>query len=155
MPKIVALDTNVLIWGIKKDGEPDNIRNTEGLLQQFHVEKCDVIVPALVIAELLMRIPSANHATITDYLQKSFIVAALDISASIVFSHIWQTNKNDGLPHREGATREKMKIDFLVVAIAVSRKAEVIYSDDPHVHAFGKTYIDVQYVPPLAQPPLI
>ena len=62
----------------------------------------------------------------------------------------WQSGQQKGIIEKiaeYGKTRTEMRIDNLIVAIAVAQKAECIYSEDPHIKAFAQNYINVFPLP--------
>ena len=66
------------------------------------------------------------------------------------FSRIWQAKKASNTIQEllsAGKTKQELKADSMLVAIAVSRGAECIYSHDEGVRKFGEDYILVQEIP--------
>jgi hypothetical protein len=96
--------------------------------------------------QLPCRIPQEEHSKITRKIQSSFIIPPYDDAAAAIFAQIWQTNKNNGLP-AEATTREKMKTDSMIVAIAVANKAKIMYSEDPGLCKFAKGFIETRDIP--------
>ena len=79
--------------------------------------------------------------------KKQFIIAPFDALAASKFSLIWQANKpaDDAKQIiREHITRAELRADSMIVATAVARKAECIYSHDKWIKTFAKGFIDVK-----------
>jgi predicted nucleic acid-binding protein len=149
MGMLVCIDTHVLIWGIKKEAASSQrvmIERTTNFLQWLQNEHQTIIVPSPVLAEFLMRIPQNEHVKITRELQSRFIVPSYDAVAASMHAHIWQTNKNNGMPS-VNTGRERMKTDSMIVAIAVANKAKIMYSEDLGLQKFAKGFIDVREIP--------
>tara|TARA_Y100000310_G_C20069107_1_gene528503 strand:+ start:51 stop:551 length:501 start_codon:yes stop_codon:yes gene_type:complete len=152
--KLVCFDNHVLIWGIKEEASPgqeDMIPRAKSFIKELDESNTKVLIPSVVIAEFLMRIPPEAHTTITNLFSKSFLVASFDTAAASHFATIWQAKKNQGgiakIQEEMGTTREELKVDALIVATAVSHQVERIYSHDRGVKAFGEGFVDVQEVP--------
>ena len=149
MGMIVCIDTHVLIWGIKKDSVPSQrmmIDRTKNFLEWLQNEQQRIIVPAPVLGEFLMRIPFDEHSKITQEIQSRFMVLPYDAASASLYAHIWQKNKNNGLPS-VNTGREKMKTDSMIVAIAVANKARILYSEDPDIQKFAKGFIETRNIP--------
>lgn len=148
MGQIVCVDTHILIWGIQKNAKSSQepmIERTSRFLRWLDDQKTIILLPSLVLAEFLMRIPTEQHAEIIGFLDNSFKVVPADALVASEYARIWQVNYNNGLP--TNVPREKMKIDHLIVATAVARKAEIIYSEDGNLHKFAQGFIEVKGVP--------
>ena len=109
-----------------------------------------VIVPSIVVGEFLMRIPKELHAMVINLFNKNFIIAPYDVLCASKYAMIWKTNK----PPEEaeqlialGVTRTELKADSMIVATAVARKADCIYSNDKGINTFAKGFITVKDIP--------
>ena len=152
--KTICLDTHILIWGIKEQsslGQEEMIPRAKRFLRHLESEHNIVLVPSVVVAELLMSIPPNLHATVTNLLDKGFVIPPFDLQASTHFARIWQDKQNQGvieqLKHNYQAKREEIKADCLIVATALSRGAECIYSYDSKLKIFASGHINVEDIP--------
>lgn len=148
--KIICLDTHALIWGIKEEctkGQEDMIPVTKRFIESIDNDT-SVLIPAIVVAEFLMRIPPDLHAMVINLFNKNYIIAPFDALCASKFSLVWNKNKDQAEELlKAGATRAELKADSLIVATAVARKAECIYSYDKWTKTFAKNFIDVKEVP--------
>jgi len=153
---IICLDTNVLIWGVKEQetkGQEKMVKKAKVFLE--HIEKDSqtrILVPAIVLAELLLKVPPEIHNMVCNLFQKSYQVIPFDVKAAAVFAKIWQVKKNDNiiktLTAEGNTTKNELKTDCLIVATAVSRKAARIYSHDSRIlKKFAEDYIEVCEIP--------
>ncbi len=120
-----------------------------------------VFVPAPVVGESLLRVPPDEHEQAIATFARYFRVLPFDLAAAREFARIW----NQREPHiraedlREGIEPKKRiyRFDCQIVAIAVSRKMECIYSHDADVRRFAGGEIDVRTIPrpPDEQVPLL
>lgn len=151
---LVCLDTHILIWGIKEEateGQEEMIARAKAFLE--HLEKTDrrVLIPAVVVAEFLLRLPVEVHHTIVNLFQRAFFTAPFDLQAAERFARIWQAQRDTGriqeLSQSHGATKSELKADCMIVATAVARGTSCIYSNDDTLQKFAEGYIDVHEMP--------
>lgn len=149
---LICFDNHVLIWGIKeqaKEGQEDKIFLAKRFIDSLN-DDVFVLIPSIVMAEYLIPIPPELHAMVINLFRKQFIIAPFDALAASKFSLIWQKNKpTDEAKQliKDYATRAELRADSMIVATAVARKAECIYSHDKWVKAFAKGFIDVRDIP--------
>jgi predicted nucleic acid-binding protein len=158
MGDLVCFDSHVLIWGISEyatDGQEDMIDRTKRFLKWLDNRKTQILIPSVIIAEFLMSVPPEHHTSITNLLERSFVVAPFDTQAASMYSRIWQEKKGQGIVkqlQKGGKTREAIKVDCMLVAIAVVRKASIIYSHDRiGVAKIAEGYIDVEEIPDIPE----
>jgi predicted nucleic acid-binding protein len=158
MGDLICLDSHILIWGISEyatSGQELMIDKTKRFLKWLDNRKATILVPTVVVAEFLMNVPPEHHATITNLLDRSFVIAPFDTVAAAYFSKIWQTKKDQGIideARRDGKTRELIKVDGMLVATAVARKAKIIYSyDNKGVCKFAEGFIEVAEIPDIPE----
>lgn len=158
--KTVCLDTHILIWSIKEQSSPGQeymIPRAKKFLEYLESEKYIVLIPAIVVAELLMRVPPELHATVTNLLDRSFVIPPFDLQSSTYFARIWQDKQKQGiikeLQQNYQAQRDEIKADCMIVAIALSRGAECIYSYDKKLRIFANGHIEVEEIPIIPNQP--
>jgi len=151
---LVCLDTQVIIWGIKEQatsGQEDMVAKAKAFIESLDGDEVQALIPAMVVAELLMKIPYSLHPMVNNLFQQSFIVAPFDLQASSIFGKIWQENKEDGLTEKlmesESASRSELKTDCFIVATAVAQGAECIYSHDVKLAKYAAGHIQVREIP--------
>lgn len=150
---LVCFDNNVLVWGVKEQATPGQegmIPRTKVFIHKLQEDRIHVLIPSVVIAEFLMPIPPDMHATVINLFDRGFVVVPFDTAAASQFAKIWLSNKGQELVDsliRNGSTRAELKVDSLIVATAVSQRAECIYSHDGGVKAFAQGFIEVKEIP--------
>jgi predicted nucleic acid-binding protein len=162
MMKQVCVDNHVLLWGLREvatPGQEDMIPRTKRFLAECQEQKVRVLVPSVVLAELLTAIEPRHHALTTNLLEKSFPVLPFDAAASQVFARLWQQRKESGLLERlkneDGAVRQELKADCMIVATALAQRAEAIYSHDDKLRKFADGVIPVLEVPRMPSQPAL
>jgi predicted nucleic acid-binding protein len=152
MPRLVCLDTQMLIWGIQEhatSGQEDLIDRAKALLKQLVQEKNQFIIPSIVLSEFLIRMPGDVQQTLNDLAHHQFQIVPFDVSAAMHFSRIWQANVDPvvktGVYDGTKTSRHELKADILIIATAVARKATCIYScDRNHMKRFAQGVIEIQ-----------
>ena len=148
---LVCLDTHILVWGILGKANPaqrEMVDRAGRFLRSLDKSDSRIIVPALVVAELLVKVPVEKHADVLRVLRRRFVLAPFDAAAASLAAMM--ANANGGLVKKEGV-RETIKTDCQIAAVAVAQHASVIYSEDSHLETLGKGFIEVQKLPSIAE----
>ncbi len=152
--KSILIDSMIVSWGIRGEANPEQkhlIEWTERFLQQCETDRVRIFVPAPVVAESLLRVPLAEHEHVTATFARHFRILPFDLAAAREFARIWMEREpliraedlRGGIEPKKGIYR----FDCQIVAIAVSRKVDCIYSHDSDVRRFAGGEIDVREVP--------
>ncbi|MBF0241005.1 MAG: PIN domain-containing protein [Desulfamplus sp.] len=156
MADIICFDTQIVIWAVKKEataGQEEMIKKASYLLEKCQESKTEIIIPSIVVGELLSALPSDKHGAFINAL-KYFKIPPFDIQAAVIYAKMWQSNKALRKDEKnQGAKREEMKADCMIVATAKARGSSCIYSEDVRLRKFAEGHIkaaalsDVQIVP--------
>ncbi|MBL0129276.1 MAG: PIN domain-containing protein [Flavobacteriales bacterium] len=135
MGKVICLDSQVVVWGIKGEAEPGQeakIGRAKALLALLAEEKAIIIIPAPVLSEILMRVPAAEHGKIVNFITARFRVPPFDAAAAAIAAQIRQKLMSEGefKKIQKSSTREVVKFDIQIIAIAKLHGAKTIYSED-------------------------
>ncbi len=144
---LVCLDTHILIWGIlgqAKATQQEMIDRAQRFLRFLDKEKARVLIPSTVVAELVWKVPEDRHPDVLRLLQQRFVLGAFDAAGACLSATIAQKNGGDV---RGAATRETIRSDCQLVAVAVAYKAEKIYSNDPDIRRLAEGFIKVEEMP--------
>jgi predicted nucleic acid-binding protein len=140
--RIVGLDSHILVWGIKGEAAPGQERmvsRAQAFLRSLDDEKdTKVYVPAIVLGEILVRVPEADHQRVMAVVSKSLMIAPYDAAAASEFARLLAkalaASKNAGnLQQGAPGVRTKMKADLMILATALSRNVSCLYSHDPEM----------------------
>jgi hypothetical protein len=156
--EIICLDTHILVWGIKQDasdGQEHMVPIARSFIKSLGDDKnIKVMVPSVVVGELLMRVPPEKHEEVNRLFYSRFMVPSYDIAAASCFARIWQEKKNIFPQFKEefpDSTREELKADCQIVAIAVTHGARCIYSYDDNLTKFANGHIEVRKMPEVVE----
>ena len=81
---MVCLDTHVIIWGIKEEASPGQenmVQRAKSYIKHQVSQGVDLMIPAPVVAEALIRGEVDHLRTIRTIIEKSFFIAAFDSPA--------------------------------------------------------------------------
>jgi len=151
---LVCLDTHILIWGIKGESTPGQepmIDKAKNFLHWLDETKTKVMIPTIVISELLLPVPLAEHSAFLQVMQGKFIVAPFDILGAQALARVWQDKKGDGtieqLKLDPRLTRAQMRADCQIVATALVNRADCIYTYDVNIDKFACGLIRTEKMP--------
>lgn len=153
-----CLDNNILIWGIRDvatEGQEEMIGRAKALLLDLVEERADIIVPSVVVSEFLTGIPNEQHAGTLKVLNKRFQLPPFDVRCAAVAASLWRSfaERNPSLrsllnEQFPGTQRAKIKADIQIIATAIARNADVIYTHDGALAMVAEGLIDVRELPP-------
>jgi predicted nucleic acid-binding protein len=147
--RVVCLDTHILIWAIKGEaeaGQEPMILRAQAFLRSLEEEGAQVLVPAIVLAELLVRVPEEKHAAILQEVSQRFMVVPFDIPAASEFAKLfakWNAKDAEARSDQLGKTapkdehkdmpnpgRSALKADLMILATAIVRGVSCLYTND-------------------------
>lgn len=150
----ILIDNMIVSWGVRGEANPEQ-QHLVGWTKRF-LEQCDadgtrIFLPAPVVGESLLRVPVAEHDEVVATFARNFRILPFDLAAAREFARIWtQREPNIRAEDLRGGAEPKKGIyrfDCQIVAIAVSRKIECIYSHDADVKRFAGGEIEVREIP--------
>lgn len=129
---MIVVDANVLIvWSAKKTSDIVRARLTH-LLETATKDKQRILIPTPALAEFLVRTDAATAEWLSDLEKKSAVdVCAFDRRAAFECAFIERGAHQKGdKKHGSESAYQKVKFDRQIVAIAKSRNARLVISDD-------------------------
>lgn len=76
-------------------------------------------------------------------MMKEYLITPFDAQCAMEFSKLWK-KKSDS--QKEEVSR-KMKPDYMILATAIARKAEVLYTEDRKLQRLAGDYIRTEGLP--------
>jgi predicted nucleic acid-binding protein len=156
MSNLVCIDSHIFIWGVKSQSHPSQINKiplAQNLIKFLTENNYKILLPVPIIAEILSPVPPNEHPNILRLIDKNYQVAPFDILAAykcaelINISLTAQELKDYKEAH--SVPRSKIKFDCMIAAIAITRKAHCIYSEDNGLKNFASGQISVVPLPNL------
>lgn len=155
---VVCLDTNVLIWGIKKEASPGRehmIPRAEAFIQHLTNKKTTMVVPSVVLAELLIKVPPEDHTDFIRLITDGFEVPTFDARVAARFAKIWTEKKDhpDLIAAKQAGetTKNIVRADCMVVATALVAGASYVVTNNLRdLRWFADRHIEVLDIPETA-----
>ena len=126
---LVAIDTMILVWGLRRAGQEEQIKRADWLIDSFDENNVQVIVPSVCLAEYLIPCDPATHNDTIAELAKRFILAPFDARGAALAARLFVEGKKDRKMATKNA-RNLLKSDSLIIATAAVHGARTFYSDD-------------------------
>ncbi|MBF0408885.1 MAG: PIN domain-containing protein [Candidatus Riflebacteria bacterium] len=145
--KLACLDTQILIWGIRKEATGNQtkmIEKAEVFLQQLSTNYSAVLLPSIVIAEFLVKIPYSNHPQTISAFSKKFRIAHFDLKVASQYAKIWRERPQIETTKDPFISKRDIKADCMIIATALAHEAEVIYSHDDGLKKMAAGKIEVR-----------
>jgi len=142
--KIVCLDTQILIWGIKGEAKPNQLNlvaKAKNFIDWLAGQKLTVIIPSVVLSEVLVKVPKKDHNKIISKITKRFKIIPFETIAAQKHAYYW-LDKKGVIPNRT-----ELKFDYMIIATALAQKAACIYSHDKGLKDCAEGMIQVKEMP--------
>ncbi len=150
-PLVVCLDTNIIIWGVKGEsssGQGPMVGRAKAFIAELEASKARIVVPAVVVAEALIKVPKMHHQRVLEVFERRFMVAPFDARAGSCYASLFQTWLEKNKKHTKLKTPKRdIKPDFMIVATAIAAGATKLYSSDAGMRAFALGHIDAEDLP--------
>jgi predicted nucleic acid-binding protein len=154
MNNLVCIDSQIFIWGIKKQSNPtqvDKIGYASRFIDKLSEANAKLLLPVPMLTELLAPVPVSEHADIIRLMDKRFITAPFDNLAATKCAELLHTvsSSEELRQYKEEhkIPKAKIKYDCMIAAIAITRRAAVIYSNDSDLKKFACGQIRVINMP--------
>jgi len=157
---MICFDTCVLIWGIQDSGNPStedpDVLRTREYIKQLAEKRETILIPTPAIAEYLVRIPATDHHIEIEKFRRFFQIQTLNDQAVSIAADLQSRRgfktitekyaKDTGVPNN--IARPLVKIDALILGIAIANKAtHIVTNDTKHMEALAHGRIKVIEVP--------
>lgn len=156
--KRVCLDNNILIWGVRgvaTSGQEEMIQRAQAFFEDLDASDADILIPTVVVAEFLAGVPKQQHLGLLDVLHRRFQVVPFDVRTAAIAAELWR-DAAERNPHLKdqirdafpGIERAKIKADLMILATALARGADVLYTHDGPLKMAAGGRIEVRELPP-------
>ena len=153
---MVVFDTNVLIWGVKRQstsGQENMIELAVRLIEDLDDKETEIALPSLVISEYLSNFPDESREEQYSELIRSYYIVPFDAKAASIAAKIRNDrDKISGIVDEYSASRNVIKADIYILASALSCGATEIFTHDKHIKKLAKGFdilvSDIPMLPP-------
>lgn len=126
------IDSNIFIWGVKRQAEPgftSNIKKAVALIEELRAKKFQLFISDITIGEIGFKIK--EDQVMIDFIEetsKEFALLPFDSNAAFFYSRLLKLN----LPFKQNQTIDKLKTknDLLIISSACSHKIDEIWTGD-------------------------
>ncbi len=146
MPIIASFDSNIVGWAIRGDatsGQEDNILKAKALFKTCQEKKIKILIPAIAFGEVLCPISLEQQKNFGSVMMKEYLITPFDAQCAMEFAKLWR-EKSDS---QNQEVSRKMRPDYLILATAIAKKAEVLYTEDRKLQKFAGNYIRTEGLP--------
>lgn len=154
MSKLVMIDSQIFIWGIKgqsTQGQEAQISKARAFIHWLSENDYKILLPVPQMVELLSCVPVLEQDTIRQYFDRRFRIVPFDEIAGTKCAELIHLSLTTAeiVTYREEqkVTKNKLKFDCMLVAIAITRGVSKIYSNDGDLKRFANGQIDVIPMP--------
>lgn len=128
---LVAIDTNVLIWGIRQQGSEEKIKRAGWLIRELEEDDdVQIIVPTIALAEYLRPYPMYEQRTeIIAEFEKRFLLVPFDVRCAS-FAATFFKKGLEQRPKGNDGSRNQLNADSMIIATAAAAGTEKIFSGD-------------------------
>lgn len=139
---MIAIDAQVLLWGIKKDATPNRahmIGRAEHFLKELHKKSDRIMVPSQALQEFLVRYNDGDRASVLAIFERRFFVAPYDGRAAVIAAKMkadkeaWHASRSE-----TGADKKCISADMIILATAIAHGAKKIVAEDDDLHNLAK-----------------
>lgn len=145
---MICFDTQVLIWGVQgyaTPGQEQMIERIKRYIEHLERQHEAVAIPAPALFEYLLGFEPKDLPTQSQVVERGFMVLPLDIpSVHVAAELLGNTAAMQQLKVDYQGRRQKLRVDAMIVAIAIAHKADKIVSgDQTHFQRFAQGRIEV------------
>ncbi len=159
MPGLVCLDTNISGWVFRDDAPPEdpimrqNYEQSHRLVKVLQRSGYQIMLPSVVFAELLCVFPpDVQNAKYAELMSLNIHVTNFDVATAMQLSRIlYRRYYDQGRSYRDFTTKQHMKYDSMILAMAIEHGAECFYTTDHDFHNYDIE--DIEILGPFESPP--
>lgn len=147
---VVCLDTQIIQWGLLKIAHDQPTKEMIPLASAFldwlDKQKCNVIIPTLVVGELLLPVDPIEYAAALTEFSTKWMVVDYDLRAARFFAQMTHDRavkdvRKELQRANHNVTRSHLKADMMILATARAYGADQIYSHDNKFIGICKMYL--------------
>ena len=122
------------------------------LMERLYEQEVSIIVPTLCIAEFLVAYEPNEQNGIRAAIEQDFKLVVFDNLSAVQAARVYRINRDNGR-HKEfkarnvGYPHQKLKVDHMIVGVAIANKVDMLYTNDSGLFNFAQTHIPVLMLP--------
>lgn len=152
---LICLDTNVLIWGLKKQAspaQPEMIPRARAYLEWIETNGRRAAIPAPSLAEALIKIGIGSREGLLREITKRIQICPFDSKAAFIYGGI-----HDELvsKFKGKSDRRSLKTDLMILAVAISNHASKLVTHDNALIGERIRGVEIMQIPQVPSQPLL
>lgn len=152
---MICFDTGPLIWGVQgkaRKGQEHMVERTRRYIRHLSEQKERIMVPSPVAGEYLVKFDNDAREEQSRLIEQSFFVPALDLPSATLAAKLERDCRPvAGNESNRKPSRQQLRVDAQVVAIAIVNQADkIITNDAQHLRVLARGRISVEEVPVIA-----
>ena len=120
--RLVAIDTMVLVWGIRKEGGEEQKKRAKWLFDRLHDEKAQILVPSVAVCEYVTPVEPEKRNEVIAALSSRFIIPPFDVRCAALAAQLFKDGKSTRKMDSPGA-RKCLRSDAFIITTAPVRAA--------------------------------
>src|SRR5689334_14537208 len=141
---MIAIDTQVLIWGFKKKATPNRrhmIAKADELFRQVSAQRDRILIPSLVVSEALVKYSDSDREAVLAALGKRFFIAPFDARATSIAARLYADNQTwKKSRDATGNNRQCIKVDISILATVAAFNVGTFYVEDDPLFDLAQRY---------------
>lgn len=109
----------------------------------------------MVVSEFLAGVPKPQHTGLIEVLNRRFQLPPFDVRTAAVAAGLWRDGAERNPHLRElvretfpGTEKAKIKADMMILATALVRRVDILYTHDGPLRTIASDLIEVRDLPP-------
>lgn len=148
---MLILDTAVLIWGVQgaaQSSQQSEIVNAKAFLAGRRSQGDMLGIPAVVLAEYLVGIPTGSRDEHARQIISNFPVLPFDAAAAVIAAGLLP-NKHEieRVRLETGSDAKHIKADVQIIATAIANQASAVVSNDAAMARLAQARVRVMTIP--------
>lgn len=146
--KRICLDTNVLVHAfLPREGQEEMTERALNLIETINKDKNFIIIPADVLAELMVTVPDGRVLEFFEFFGNNFQIVNFDSLAALQYRKIYREKKPEFCSPEY--KRCSMAMDIRVMSTAIASGASTIFTEDKNFTKIASDYIQTLPMPNL------
>jgi len=137
-----CLDTNCLIFGVKREGSSDKVTSAAMFIEQVEKRGDSIMVPTVALCEMLVACNHTQRAQLLAQMETTYVLVDLDTEAAAQCAEL--EAKLFGADGACTPERRQRRYDLMVAATAKANGADVLVTEDKRLRKILEGYITAQ-----------
>ncbi len=143
---MVAIDSMVLVWGIRQDGPEDKKKSANWLFTALEKNKMQIMIPSIVLSEYLTPLSEEESSLASAEISSLCVIAPFDTRCAMLAAKLFRQGKQhypSGVKHG----RACLRADCMIIATAKAHGASIFYTGDKNCLKLAQNVITAKDLP--------